>query len=95
MPALLPRDDNGYALPYLVIIIIIVFGALCLVLAGYAIHRTYGFREDPNEFKHINEAQATYMAEVRIRNMENLAHEGRRGYWGRSGKGPAVGHREG
>lgn len=90
MPALLPRDDNGYALPFLVIVIIIIFGALCLVIAGYAIHRTYGFQEDPNEFKHITEAQATYMAEVRIRNMESLAHEGRRSHWGRSGKAPVV-----
>lgn len=93
MPVLLRRDD-GYALPYLVIIIIIIFGSLCLVIAGYAIHRTYGFKEDPNQFKHITEAQATYMAEVRIRNMENLAQEGRRSQWGRSGKAPTVEHRE-
>jgi hypothetical protein len=94
MPVLLRRDD-GYALPYLVIIIIIIFGALCLVLLGYAIHRTYGFKEDPNQFRHINEAQATYMAEVRIRNMESLASEGRRSQWGRGGKAPTVEYREG
>jgi hypothetical protein len=95
MPVLLPRDESGYALPYLVIIIIIIFGSLCVVILGYAIHRTYGLKEDPNEFKHITEAQATYMAEVRIRNMESLASEGRRSQWGRSGKAPTVEYREG
>ena len=90
MPALVPRGENGYALPTLVIVIIIIFGALCMVICGYAIHRTFGFRTDPNEFKHMSDSQATYMAEVRIRNMENLADEGRRSHWGRNGKGPAV-----
>lgn len=95
MPALAPRDEDGYALPKPVIVIIIIFGALCLVICGYAVHRTFGFRKDPNEFKHISDTQVTYMAEVRVRNMENLAHEGRRSQWGRVGKGPAVEYREG
>ncbi|KAJ8114167.1 hypothetical protein OPT61_g3889 [Boeremia exigua] len=94
MPALVPRDDNGYALPFLVIVLIIIFGALCLVICGYAIHRTYGFK-DEHGIKPLSAAQATYMAEVRIRNMDGLAYEGRRSQWTRNGKGPMPEFREG
>lgn len=95
MPALAPRDNAGYALPFFVIVLIIIFAALCLVICGYAIHRTFGFKEDDNGFKSVSTAQAAYMAEVRIRNMDNLAYEGRRSQWARHGKGPSMGHREG
>lgn len=94
MPALFPRDNAGYALPFFVIVLIIIFGALCLVICGYAIHRTFGFKKDGNGFKPVSAAQATYMAEVRIRNMDNLAYEGRRSQWARYGKGPCMAYRE-
>lgn len=94
MPALVPRDEAGYALPFFVIVLIIIFAALCLVICGYAIHRTIGFKDEGGEFQHISAAQATYMAEVRIRNMEGLAHEGRRSQWARNGRGPMPDQRE-
>lgn len=96
MPSLVPRgDDDNYLLPKPVIVLIVIFGALCLVVCGYAIHRTFGFAKDPNEFKHMSDTQANYMAEVRIRNMDSLRHEGRRSQWARSGKTPAQEYREG
>lgn len=95
MPALIPRDYAGYALPPFVIVLIVVFAALCLVVCGYATHRTFGFRKNGNGFKPVSAAQATYMAEVRIRNMDHLAYEGRRSQWARNGKGPSVGHGDG
>lgn len=95
MPALVPRDNAGYALPFFVIVLIIIFAALFFVIMGYAIHRTFGFKKDGNGFKPVSAVQATYMAEVRIRNMDNLAYEGRRSQWSRQGKGPSVGYREG
>ena len=97
MPALVPRDDddNGYELPFFVIVLLIIFAALCLVICGYAVHRTYGFKTDPNGLKPMSESQATYMAEVRIRNMNGLAYEGRRSQWTRNGKGRMPEYREG
>lgn len=94
MPALVPRDNAGYALPFVVIVLIIIFAALCLVICGYAIHRTFGFKLDGNGFKPISVAQADYMAEVRVRNMEHLAYEGRRSQWTRNGKGRMPEERE-
>lgn len=95
MPVVVPRDNQGYALPFFVIVLIIIFGALCLVICGYAIHRTFGFAPDSNGFKDIPMAQADYMAEVRLRNMDSLAQEGRRTQWARNGKGPAPQWTEG
>ena len=95
MPTLVPRDNAGYALPFFVIVLIIIFGALCLVICGYAIHRTFGFNPDDNGFKPVTAAQADYMAEVRIRNMNGLAYEGQRSQWARNGKGPMPEYREG
>ncbi|KAF9694606.1 hypothetical protein EKO04_007237 [Ascochyta lentis] len=88
MPVIIPRDNAGYALPFLVIVLIIIFGALCLVICGYAVHRTFGFNTDANGFKSVSVEQAAYMAEVRYRNMDTLAYEGRRSQWARNGKGP-------
>ncbi|KAF2626750.1 hypothetical protein BU25DRAFT_342778 [Macroventuria anomochaeta] len=92
MPALIARDDAGYALPFFVIVLLIVFGALCLVICGYAIHRISSFKPGGDGFKPVSVAQADYMAEVRIRNMNSLAYEGRRSQWG---KGPVPEYREG
>ncbi|KAJ4318147.1 hypothetical protein N0V94_004583 [Neodidymelliopsis sp. IMI 364377] len=89
MSVIAPRDNAGYALPFFVIVLIIIFGALCLVICGYAVHRTFGFRNDNNGFKPVTVAQAEYMAEVRVRNMDSLAYEGQRSQWARNGKGPA------
>lgn len=94
MPTLVARDNAGYALPFLVIVLIIIFAALCLVICGYAIHRTFGFDEDGDGFKDVSPEQAGYMAEVRLRNMESLAYEGRKSQWTRNGKSPMPGYRE-
>ncbi len=95
MPALVPRGENGYALPFFVIVVIIIFGALCVVICGYAIHRTFGFKYDDQGIRPLSAAQATYMAEVRIRNLNSLAYEGRRSQWARSGKGTVPEYRQG
>jgi hypothetical protein len=89
MPVIAPRDNAGYALPFSVIVLIVIFGALALVICGYAVHRTFGFTNDDNGFKPVTVAQAEYMAEVRVRNMDSLAYEGRRSQWARNGKGAA------
>ncbi|KZM18947.1 uncharacterized protein EKO05_0009395 [Ascochyta rabiei] len=89
MPVIIPRDNAGYALPFLVIVLIVIGGALCLVICGYAIHRTFGLNTDANGFKPVSVAQAEYMAGVRYRNMESLAYEGRSSQRASNGKGPA------
>ena len=98
MPALVARDDAenaGYAFPFPVIVLLIIFAALCFVVCGYAIHRTFGFKADSNKPKPMTAAQADYMAEVRTRNMNGLAYEGRRSQWTRNGNGPMPEYREG
>lgn len=87
MPVIIPRDQADYAIPFGVIILIIIFGAICLVICGYAVHSIFGFGENGNGFKPMSVAQLEYMAEVRIRNMDMLAYEGQRSQWARNGKG--------
>lgn len=71
------RDSDEFLMPKPVIVLLIMFGACALTLAGYAIHKTFGFRHDPNGIKPISVSQMEYMAEVRVRNMDALAREGR------------------
>ncbi|KAI4917315.1 hypothetical protein J4E90_003822 [Alternaria incomplexa] len=72
----LTKRDAGYAIPEGAIILLILFGAGLLVCMGYAIHKTFGFRRNPNEFRHMSAEQQEYMAEVRVRNMQGLMAEG-------------------
>lgn len=48
---------------------------------GYAIHQAFGFGPDNNRIKPLSAEQMEYMAEVRVRNMMALEHEGRKA-WG-------------
>jgi hypothetical protein len=77
-PLFVKRDDNmGFLFPPGVIVIFVLLGAGLLVAMGYAIHSAFGFGTDGNGFKPMTHEQESYLAEVRIRNMENLEREGR------------------
>lgn len=71
------RDE----LPKPVIILLIMVGAIALVLLGFAIHSAFGFGgKDANTAKPMSVEQMEYMAEVKGRNLEALAREGRVAY---------------
>ena len=86
----LAKRDAGYAIPEGAIILLILFGAGLLVCMGYAIHKTFGFRRNPNEFRHMSAEQQEYMAEVRVRNMQVLMAEGARSQRGGPRRGEVV-----
>ncbi|KAH6882213.1 hypothetical protein BKA58DRAFT_15608 [Alternaria rosae] len=86
----LTKRDAGYAIPEGAIIVLILAGAGLLVCMGYAIHKTFGFRKNPNEFRHISAEQQEYMAEVRVRNMQGLMVEGARSHRGGPRRGEVV-----
>lgn len=77
------RADDEFIMPKPVIVILIMFASGCATCLGYAVHKLIGFREDGNGFKPMSVAQMEYMAEVRVRNMDALAMEGRMA-WGQS-----------
>lgn len=87
MPALtiLKRDDNnlGYELPPPVIVLLIMFGAGFVTCLGYAVHKVWGFGDDPNLPKPVSVEQMEYMNEVKARNMEAIEYESRVGRRGR------------
>jgi hypothetical protein len=81
--ALAKRDDNGgFLFPPAVIVIFVLLGAGFCVACGFAINSAFGFSSDNNNMKAAGAEQMSYMAEVRIRNMEALEKEGRMA-WGR------------
>lgn len=86
----LTKRDAGYAIPEGAIIILILLSAGLLVCMGYAIHKTFGFRRNPNEFRHMSAEQQEYMAEVRVRNMQGLMVEGARSQKGGPRRGEVV-----
>jgi hypothetical protein len=87
---LLKREDNmGFLLPPTIIVLLIMLASGFCVAMGFAIHSAFGFGSDGNGFKPMSVEQQSYLAEVRIRNMEHLEREGRAA-WGRGG-----GRREG
>lgn len=71
------RDDDEFLLPKPIIVLLIMIGAIALTLLGYAIHSAFGFGQDNNGVKPMSVAQMEYMAEVKVRNLEALAREGR------------------
>jgi hypothetical protein len=79
------RDNMGFLFPPTVIVIFVLLGAGFLIACGYAIHSAFGFGSDNNNMKSMGAEQASYLAEVRIRNMVALEHEGRMA-WGRGNK---------
>jgi hypothetical protein len=72
------RDTSEYLLPKPVIILLIMLGSGLLVCCGFAIHSTFGFKEDGNDLKDMSPEQMEYMTEVRVRNTERLMAEGAR-----------------
>jgi hypothetical protein len=86
----LQKRGEEYFAPKPVIVLLCILGAMLAWVMGYAIHRTFGFGEDPNQFKHITVEQMEYMAEVRVRNMDMLAYEGQKSQLdSRRGKEPS------
>lgn len=75
----LQKRDEEYLIPKPVIVLLIMFGAGLLVCCGYAVHSVFGFGKDSNRMKPLSNEQQEYMAEVRVRNMDLMAHEGARG----------------
>ena len=54
-----------------------MLAAVCVTCLAYAIHKTFGFGYNGNSIKPMSVEQMEYMAEVRVRNMDALAREGR------------------
>jgi hypothetical protein len=73
----LAKRDEELILPKIVIQFLIMLGAVCVTCLAYAVHRTWGFGPNSNGIKPITVEQMEYMAEVRVRNMNALAREGR------------------
>ncbi|KAL1607640.1 hypothetical protein SLS60_002574 [Paraconiothyrium brasiliense] len=90
---LYPRDraDNmGYAIHPTAIVFLVLLGTGFVVAMMYGMDRVSGFRGRPHEEpRHMSVEQARYMAEVRMRNMEALKEESRRGCGLGRGKRPA------
>lgn len=72
----LVKRDQEYLLPKPVIVLLIMFGAGFVVCMGFAVHSAFGFGRNANVPKPMTNAQAEYMAEVRVRNMDALARAG-------------------
>jgi hypothetical protein len=84
------RSGDDYPIPIGAIIILILLGAGLVVCMGYAIHKTFGFKNNPNYFKPLSLEQQEYMAEVRVRNMNGLMAEGARSHKGGLQRGEVV-----
>ncbi|KAF1944362.1 hypothetical protein EJ02DRAFT_452479 [Clathrospora elynae] len=74
----LAKRDSEYIMPKPIIVLLIMLGAGLLVCMGFAIHATFGFKNDGNGFKPMSPEQMEYMAEVRVRSVSHLMHEGAR-----------------
>ena len=83
------RDE--YPLPKPVMVLLIIIGAGMAVCAGYAVHKTFGFRADGNGMKNVSAEQMEYMAEVRQRNFANLMAQGHRSRMEGRGQGQGQG----
>lgn len=81
------RDNMGYLIPPLVIVLLVVLGAFLLAISGYAVNRLLGITEAPNGYRARTVEQDDYMREVRHRNLNGLIGKGR---WFRQ-DGPSSG----
>ncbi|KAJ4286504.1 hypothetical protein N0V90_013204 [Kalmusia sp. IMI 367209] len=74
------RSDNmGYAIHPIAIVFLVLLGTGFVVAMTYGMDRVYGFHgRAPDPPKHLSTGQATYMAEVRARNLRTLREESRR-----------------
>jgi hypothetical protein len=86
----LTKRADDYPIPIGAIIILILLGAGLVVCMGYAIHKTFGFKNNPNHFKPLSPEQQEYMAEVRVRNMNGLMAEGVRSHKGGVQRGEVI-----
>jgi hypothetical protein len=81
------RSDDDFLLPKAVIVLLIMICVIALTLLGYAIHSTFGFGPTTDNRKAMTVEQYEYMAEVRARNTDSLAREGRLAWHQRTGDG--------
>lgn len=66
------RDNMGYAIPPMAIVILIMIGAGIVSCCCYAVIRMFSPEDDGNVFKSPSEEQQQYMAEVRARNVDMI-----------------------
>ena len=84
------RETSEYLIPKPVIVLLIRLGSGLLVCMGFAVHSTFGFKQDGNDPKGMSPEQMKYMTEVRVRNMDRLMAEGARHYKGPMRVGEVV-----
>jgi hypothetical protein len=86
MSPIMKRDNMGYAIPPMAIVVLCLFGAGVLVVMGYAASRMFMTEDDSNAIKPLTVDQHEYMATVRARNLDVLQHEAHRSLYGGRGK---------
>jgi hypothetical protein len=75
------RDNMGYPISPVLIVLFAILGAGFLVACGFAIHSSY-HRGTEDDVPARTEAQYQYMQEVRARNLHDImAQSARMGYY--------------
>ncbi|KAF1963324.1 hypothetical protein CC80DRAFT_486719 [Byssothecium circinans] len=87
MPSLTPRDNMGYAIHPAGIVVLCILGSGVLVFILFGMFRFYG-QPNANEgtYRPMTVEQMSYIKDVRDRNLEELAYEGRKGMFGGKGR---------
>ncbi|KAF2640267.1 hypothetical protein P280DRAFT_518683 [Massarina eburnea CBS 473.64] len=88
-PVLIARDNMGYAIPPIAIVLVCMLGSGVLLVILYGMFRYYGPVNDNEGFRPMSEEQMSYIKEVRDQNLKDIAQESRRGL--HAGKGRAYG----
>ncbi|KAF2660021.1 hypothetical protein K491DRAFT_775033 [Lophiostoma macrostomum CBS 122681] len=74
------RDSNmGYAIPPTVIVLLIIFGAACVVACAFAVYQLFGNSMNAENWGVRTPEQDEYMREVRHRNVSGLMGTGAAG----------------
>lgn len=76
------RDNMGYAIHPLLIVLLIMLAAALVVCMGFAVNRLF-VGEESDGLRPRSVEQEQYMVDVRQRNLAILAQEGRRSQLGR------------
>ncbi|KAH7128408.1 hypothetical protein B0J11DRAFT_270211 [Dendryphion nanum] len=72
---ILKRDNGGYAIHPLLIVLLIMLGAAFVVACGAGISRFATKDKKDDAFKDRSEEQNQYMREVRARNVDGLVYQ--------------------